>query len=151
MRMAIWASVLMACAHPHDVAARYAAVGDGPTGGIEVLLNAPSGALTVTVDGHVMVDRRFSRRAVIDAVPAGPAEVHVATGGRCEAGTDRTVHVDVKPGELTTVALPGPEPNHGCAVNAGLTAVAMALLGIEVALLDIGMVMAQHAPHFGMK
>jgi len=115
----------------HDVAVTYP--GDTPSAGtIAVVLNDPTRALTVTVDGELVVDRAYTRRARIDGVPAGPARVSVSTGGGCEAGRAVDYDVEVVPGRVTTIPLPGPEPNTGCMVYQGLYYV-----GLEVGLVAL--------------
>jgi hypothetical protein len=140
---------LAACARPHDIETRYPAAPPVPTGAVEVRLNQPSSALTVTVDDRIVVDRARSRRALVTDVPAGPATVHVATGGRCERGRDTTVTVDVVPGQVATVALPGPEATTGCQIAGGLTLVSFALVGIEAAVVEVAL--ALRHPHVGWR
>jgi hypothetical protein len=117
MKALLLLSAVAGCAH--DVRVDYArAMPD--TGSLEVVLNDASRSLSVTVDGALMVDRRRSRKARIDGIPAGPVSVTVATGGGCEQAmtVDRTV--DIVPGAVTTLALPAPEPNTGCMIYSGL-------------------------------
>jgi hypothetical protein len=130
---------LAACTRPHDVETRYPAAPPVPTGAIEVRLNQPSSALTVTVDDRIVVDRARSRRALVTDVPAGRATVHVATGGRCEQARDTAVAVDVVPGQVATVALPGPEATTGCQIAGGLTLVSFALIGVEAAIVEVAL------------
>ncbi len=91
-----------------------------PAGNIEVVLNNPSDALSVTINDQLVVDRKLSRKATIAAVPAGPARVHVAIGGGCETGAVFDRDIEVIPGATTTVTLPGPELSTGCAIANGL-------------------------------
>jgi hypothetical protein len=134
---------LAACTHPHDVVAVYAPAPPG-AGAIDVVLNSPSGALTVAVDGKLVVDRKYSRKAHIDGVPPGVAHVHVATGGACEQGKLEDFEVDVEPGQTAVLAMPGPEPNHGCAVFSGLYYVGMNVGLVALAVLTLGMTEKQH-------
>jgi len=134
---------LAACTHPHDVQAVYAPAPPG-AGAIDVVLNSPSGALTVAVDGKLVVDRKYSRRAHIDGVPPGRAHVHVATGGECEQGAMNDFELDVDPGQTATLALPGPEPNHGCAVFSGLYYVGLNVGLVALAVITLGMAEPRH-------
>ena len=138
---------LAACTHPHDVQAVYAPAPPG-SGAIDVVLNSPSGALSVAIDGKLVVDRKYSRKAHIDGVPPGRSHVHVATGGQCEQGAMNDFDVDVEPGQTATLALPGPEPNHGCAIFSGLYYVGM---NIGLAAMGIVLLAASEPRHVGLK
>jgi hypothetical protein len=132
-------AVTAACTKPKDVSVVYAHAVPA-SGAIEVQLNDPSRSLTVTVNDALVVDRKFSRRARIEGVPAGIARVHVATGGGCEKGGEFDREVEVFPGETVVVALPGPEPNSGCAVWAGLNYVGVQIGMVALAVLTVGAV-----------
>jgi hypothetical protein len=95
------------------------------SGAIEIVLNDPTRALTVEVDNQLVIDRAHSRRAHIDGVPAGTAHVRIATGGRCEQGVVTERDIAVMPDAISTLVLPGPEPNSGCMVYEGLALVAL--------------------------
>ncbi len=112
---------LSACApKAQDVSTTFALSPNMPAGNVEVVLNNPSGALSVAVNDQLVVDRKLSRKATIGGVPAGPARVHVAIGGGCETGATYDRDIEVIPGATTTVNLPGPEVSTGCAVASGL-------------------------------
>lgn len=140
------ALLLVACTHAHDVAAVYAPVVPG-TGAIDVVLNSPTGALTVAVGDQLVVDRKFSRKAHIEGVPAGPMHVRVATGGRCEQGSLTEHDVIVPAGATTTIALPGPEPNTGCAIFSGLYYVGMNVGIAAVAIAMVADAQVRHVTH----
>lgn len=126
---------LAACAHgASDVAANYTPILDTPSGSIEVLLNSPSQALTVSVNDHVLVDRKFSRKAVINSIPAGPAHVLVSVGGNCEQNHTYERDVTSVPGVPTQLALPGPEVGEGCATLAGAQHIATQIGWVAVVL-----------------
>ncbi len=137
------ACLLVACSHPHDVTAVYAPVTPG-AGAIDVVLNSPSGSLTVTVGEQLVIDRKFSRHAHIDGVPAGPTRVRVATGGNCERGSVTDHDVIVPAGGTATVALAGPEPNTGCAIFTGLYYVGM---NVGLAAIAIAAIADARTPH----
>lgn len=128
--------VLSGCAH--DVVARFPLARPGDTGAIAVVLNDPSDRLSVTVDDQLVVDREHSRRATITGVPAGTAHVVIAAGGRCETGAVSERDVTVSPGVTTTLALPGPNPDHGCMIYTGLAVVALAIDAVAMAVLVPG-------------
>lgn len=111
-------------------------------GNVEVVLNNATGALSVAVNDQLVVDRKYSRKASIAGVPAGPARVHVAIGGSCETGASFERDIEVLPGQTTTVTLPGPELSTGCALfhglyyvglNIGIAAASIAMIGGAVA------------------
>lgn len=135
-RLAVAVVLFAGCHHPHDIEARYALQG-GEAGAVDVILNQASSALTVAIDDHVVVDRKYSRRAHIEGVPAGEVHVRVATGGSCEQGRvdDRTLQVE--PGQTVTIALPGPEISNGCAIFAGLNQVALSVELVSLAVLAV--------------
>ncbi len=127
--------LIAACSHPHDVMAVYA-LAPPAAGSLEVLLNSPSGALTVTVNDTVVVDRKESRKAHVDGIPAGTAHVTVATGGRCEHGAITERDVEITPGVVTTLVLPGPETTLGCQVYSGLYYVGFSIVFLGYAVLS---------------
>ncbi len=137
---------LAACTHPHDVAAVYAPATPG-TGAVDVVLNSPSDALTVTVGDQLVVDRKYSRKAHVDGVPAGPVHVRVATGGRCEQGSLTHQEIVVPAGGTTTIALPGPEPNLGCAIFTGLYYVGMNVGLAAIAVAAVADAQVRHVTH----
>ncbi len=130
-------ALLAACAHPHDVVAVYATP-QPDTGAVDVILNDASRAMSVTINDILVVDRKFSRKAHIDGIPAGTARVHVATGGRCEQGSVADQELSVPAGGVATFALPGPEPNLGCTVISGLANVALEIGCVALAILAGG-------------
>ncbi|HEY4055536.1 MAG TPA: hypothetical protein VGM39_02970 [Kofleriaceae bacterium] len=126
---------LAACAHTaSDVAATYTTTLDTPTGSIEVALNSPSQALSVTVNDHVLVDRKNTRKALINGVPAGPAHVIVSVGTQCEQNHTYERDVNLVPGVTAQLALPGPEVGEGCATLAGAQHVATQIGWLAVVL-----------------
>lgn len=125
--------VVAGCAH--DVFTRFPMAAPGDSGAIDVVLNDPTHRLTVSVDDLLVVDREHSRRAHIVGVPAGTVHVRVATGGGCEGAVVTERDVTVMPGMTTALALPGPNPDHGCMAYLGLTAVALAVELVAVAVL----------------
>jgi hypothetical protein len=127
--------LIMVAGCAHDVVARFPLAAPGDTGAIDVVLNDPSGKLTIAVDDLLVVDREHSRHAHIMGVPAGTAHVRVATGGRCDAGAVTERDVAVTPGMTTTLALPGPNPDHGCMVYLGLLVVSYAIDMVVIAML----------------
>jgi hypothetical protein len=127
---------LAACARPHDVTAVYAR-GPSSTGAVEVVLNNASDALSVSINDALVVDRKHSRRVRVEGIPPGPARITVATGGGCEAGRAIDREVEVLAGQTTTVPLPGPEPNTGCMVFAGLYHV-----GLQVGMVAVAVAVA---------
>lgn len=136
------AAALAGCAH--DVRVDYGRASPGSTGSLEVVLNDATGKLSVTINDSLVVDRKHSRKARIDGVPAGLATVHVATGGGCERAMTLDREVEVVPGEVTTVALPGPQPDTGCMIYSGLYYV-----GMNVGLVAIAIVASHQVsrPH----
>ena len=52
--------------------------------------------------------------------------------------------VDVEPGQTATLAMPGPEPNHGCAVFSGLYYVGLNVGLVAMAVLTLGLAEKQH-------
>ncbi len=118
--------VLSACGpKAHDVSATFALSPHIPAGTVEVVLNNASDALSVTINDQLVVDRKLSRKATIGGVPAGPARVHVAIGGKCETGATYERDVEVIPGATATINVPGPELSTGCAIASGLYYVGM--------------------------
>ncbi|HEY4176459.1 MAG TPA: hypothetical protein VGM90_06495 [Kofleriaceae bacterium] len=120
-RLALIAFIpLAACAHTaSDVSASYASTLDTPSGSIEIALNSPSQALTIAVNDHVLVDRKNTRKALINGVPAGPAHVVVSVGAQCEQNHMYERDLNLVPGVTAQLALPGPEVGEGCATLAG--------------------------------
>lgn len=112
------------CSHAVDVTTAYPGP-RGEVGAVEVVLNDDSRAMSVTIDDALVADRKYTRRVHVDGVPAGTAHVRVATGGRCEQGATSEQDVVVTSGLTSTVVLPGPSLNVGCAVLAGLNYVGM--------------------------
>lgn len=137
-RLALALALLAACGpKPHDITTTFALSPQIPAGNVEVVLNGPTGALSVTVNDQLVVDRKVSRKAVINAVPAGFARVHVAVGGGCELGATFDRDIEVIAGATTTLALPGPEISTGCAVLNGLYHI-----GLNVGLVASAVVLA---------
>jgi len=126
-RYATIAVVLTGCFHhrAQDVTASFAPA-QPANGAIDVVLESPSRKLSVAVDGRLVVDRVHSRKAHVEGVPAGPAHVRVAVGGRCEREGIIDEEVEVRPGDTTTVLLPGPEKRHACMIATGVVHVALA-------------------------
>jgi hypothetical protein len=91
-------------------------------------------ALTVAIDGALVVDRVHVRRVHVDNVAAGTANVRVVVGGRCEHAGYVDEEVQVVPGATTTVALPGPDRNHACMAVSTAARVALALLLVRPAI-----------------
>ncbi|HUJ60344.1 MAG TPA: hypothetical protein VLX92_17705 [Kofleriaceae bacterium] len=150
MNLAKWLLVLLlvpACFHhrAHDVTARLP-VPVARSGSIDVVLNAPTRELTIAVDGALAVDRAHSRHARIANVPAGPAHVQIAVGGRCERGGAVDEQVVVPAGGIATVVLPGPEHDHLCAIATGVVHVALAALLIRPAIHLVKAVHGHFAP-----
>lgn len=128
--------LIAGCTHPHDIAVQLAVPQPG-TGALDVVLNSASGALSVTIDGSLVVDRKYSRKAHVEGIAPGVAHVRVATGGGCEQAAEYDRDVEIVPGATTTLALPGPEPNHGCMVYAGLTYVGMNIALVALAAMAV--------------
>ena len=129
-------SVLAAgCFHhrAHDVTAHLASPAPA-SGAIDIVLQAPTRAMTVAVDGALAVDRAHTRKAHIDGVAAGPAHVQVAVGGRCERGGLIDEDVMVAPGATTTIVLPGPDRRFACVAATTAVHVALALTLIRPAI-----------------
>lgn len=128
------ASIAIVAGCARDVAVPYPHATPA-AGDVEIVLNAPTRDLSVTVNGALVVDRAHSRRARVTGVPAGLARVAIATGGRCEAGQVVERDVEVVPAQVTTIALPAPEPNTGCMIYQGLVYVGMnvAIAGLTIA------------------
>lgn len=123
---------------PRDVGARYpdaTAPIDDASGTIDVVLNSPTGALSITVNDQIVVKREYSARARITAVPAGPASVHVAMGGSCEQSQSFDREVEVLPGGIVTIALPGGEQGTACAIAAGAGYIGLNILALSLAIL----------------
>jgi hypothetical protein len=135
-RRALAALLVLAtgCTHAHDVAVQLA-LAQPDSGALDVVLNGASGALSVTIDGALVVDRKHSRKAHVEGIPAGPARVRIATGGGCEQAMTYDREVEIIPGATVTLALPGPQPDHGCMVLAGLQ-----YIGINIALVALAAV-----------
>jgi hypothetical protein len=125
-------ATLAACAH--DVRTQFPAPPDPSSGVVEVVLNQPSSALTVTIDGHLLAARAHSRRVRVEGVPSGDAKVQVAIGGGCEQGRLADFVVAVTPGQVSTLVVPGPEPSTGCAVLNGLALVALGMEAVALAV-----------------
>jgi len=145
---AVAAAVLPACTSPQDISVNYprpAPVGE-PTGTIDVSLTTADGNMTVTVNDAMVVERKYSRKAHIANVPAGPAVLHVALGGNCVKAREYTRELDVTPGQTVEVALPGAEVNDGCAVYQGLLLVAevLELVAAATVLAVVGSSSAAH-------
>jgi hypothetical protein len=136
------AVALTGCAH--DVRVDYAGPSPGATGSLQVVLNDATGKLSVTVNDTLVVDRKHSRKARIDNVPAGLATVHVATGGGCERSMTLDREVEVVPGAVTTVALPGPSPDAGCMIYSGLYYVGMNVGLVAIAIIATHQVARPH-------
>ena len=111
-------------------------------GAIDVVLSDASRALTVAVDGALVVDRAHARRVHVDNVAAGSAQVRVIVGGRCEHAGYVDEVVQVVPGATTTLALPGPDRDHACMAVTTAMHAALALLLVRPA---IHLVRALHA------
>lgn len=138
---------LAACApKAQDVSSTFALSPSIPAGTVEVLLNSPSGALSVAVNDQLVVDRKTSRKATIGGVPAGPTRVHVAIGGGCETGAVFERDIQVLAGATTVVNLPGPELSTGCALWNGLYYVGLniGIAATSIALLGAGMAVRHH-------
>jgi hypothetical protein len=139
IRLSLMVAVAGGCTGPQDITAVF----PHPTpmaGAVDVSLNSPDGAMTVTVDDALVVDRKYSRKAHIDGVPAGPATVHVAIGGKCVKAREYTRELEIEPGQTSQIALPGAEVNDGCAVLDGLLLVAdtIELVALGVLAVAIG-------------
>jgi hypothetical protein len=131
--------VATGCTHPQDVSATYPRVAMAPgaeigSGAVDVVLNNPTGALSVAVNDNLVVDRKYSRKAHIDGVPAGHSTVHVSLGGSCEKARDFTREIDLQPGATAAITLPGGEVNDGCMVWDGLLHVAITLELVALAI-----------------
>jgi hypothetical protein len=132
--------------HAHDVTAHF-----GPprpdSGALDLVLVSPSRALTVAVDGNLVVDRAHTRKVHVDGVPAGATHVQVAVGGRCERSGVADEIVDVPAGGTAAVVLPGPDRDLACAVAIGI------LRGATGAFLIHGAFHLAHAihGHFAMR
>jgi hypothetical protein len=137
------------CTHPHDVNAVYA-IAPQAGGSLEVLLNKASDAMTIAVNDVVVVDRKFSRKAHVDGIPEGPAHVVIATGGGCEQQSLVERDVEITPGVVTSIVLPGPERNHGCMVYAGLVYVGLNI-GILAYAVMAGLLYESHHAHVAHK
>jgi len=136
MKLASLLVVTLVAGCAHDVQVTYPRATPA-AGTLEVALNAPTSELSVAVDGALVVDRKHSRRARIDGVPAGRALVRVVTSGGCEVNQTVERAVEIIPGQLTTLALPGPESSTACAVFQGLYYV-----GMNVGLVAVAVVLA---------
>lgn len=145
-RITLVCLVAAACTHPHDVTAVYAPATPA-AGAVDVVLNSPSDALTVAVGDQLVVDRKYSRKAHIDGIPAGPMHVRVATGGRCEQGSLTEHDIIVPAGGTTTITLPGPEPNTGCAIFTGLYYIGMNVGIAAVAIAMVADAQVRHVTH----
>jgi hypothetical protein len=130
-----------------DVSATFALSPGIQAGNVEVVLNNPTDALSVAVNDQLVVDRKRSRKATINAVPAGPATVHVAIGGGCETGATFDREIEVFPGQTTSVTLPGPELSTGCAVASGLYYVGVNVGYVAIAVATIGLTMSARRHH----
>ncbi|MGE5182551.1 MAG: hypothetical protein ACM31C_10835, partial [Acidobacteriota bacterium] len=73
--------------------------------------------------------------------------VRVATGGNCERGAISDHDVIVPAGGTATIALPGPEPNTGCAIFTGLYYVGMNVGLAAIALAAIADAHTVHVTH----
>jgi hypothetical protein len=135
----VFVVALAACTYPHDVTAAFPAAPDPQAGAVDVVLASASHAMSVTINDALVVEHKATRKAHVDGVPSGPAHVRVATGGGCEAATFVEQDVSVPPGGVATVALPGPETSHSCAL----------LLGLEYVGMNIGVVAIAIAAAFG--
>ena len=127
-----------ACTNVHDVHAVYPG-GGTEVGAVDVVLNVPTEAMTVSIGDKMIVDRETSRRAHIDGIPAGPAHVRVATAGKCEQHTIADYDVVVPASGVATLALPGPQEDHGCSTFAGLMYIGAGVEAIAlVAMIEAG-------------
>ena len=136
----MWKRILPVCVCmagcSYDVVARYPSP-PGESGAIDIVLNDPTRALTVEINDLLVVGRAHSRKIHVDGVPAGTARVRVATGGRCEQGVVTEREVTVMPMSISTLALPGPEPNHACMVYAGLALLALSIEVVAESMVEI--------------
>lgn len=147
-RIALALLALGACApKAQDVSATFALAPGLQAGNVEVVLNNATDALSVAVNDQLVVDRKYSRKATIGGVPAGPTRVHVAIGGGCETGAMFDRDIDVFPGQTTTVNLPGPEISTGCAVLSGLTYVGLNVGYVAIAVATLGIAMSARGHH----
>ena len=121
----------------HDVVTRFPLSAPGQSGAIDVVLNDPTSRLTIAIDDILVVDREHSRHAHIDGVPAGTVRVRVATGGSCEAAAVTERDLIVTPGVTSTLALPGPNGDHGCMVYVGLLGIAFAIEAVGFSAIEL--------------
>ncbi|HEY4239464.1 MAG TPA: hypothetical protein VGM88_06595 [Kofleriaceae bacterium] len=104
-------------------------------GALDVVLGGASRGLSVSIDDTLVVDHAFARRAHVDSIPPGPARVHVAVGGGCEASRIYDRRVDIIAGATVAIPLPAPEPNTACMVGQGLSSIALMLELVATAVL----------------
>lgn len=148
--VAIAAALFPGCSSPQDISVafprpRYV---DEPVGNIDVSLTTADANMTVTVNDTKVVDGKFSRKAHIANVPAGPASLRVSIGGGCVKAREYTRELDIGPGQTVEVALPGAEINDGCAVYHGLVVVAEMIELVAVAtILTIAGTSASSSSH----
>jgi hypothetical protein len=126
-------ALLAGCSHAADVVTAYPA-SRTESGAVEVVLNDPTRAMSVTINDQLVVDHKETRKAHVDGIPPGTAHIRVATGGRCEHGNVVDQDVEIIAGQTSTVALAGPEPGLGCMIFSGLDSIAGEVGAIAIAL-----------------
>ncbi|MEZ4399138.1 MAG: hypothetical protein R3B06_03920 [Kofleriaceae bacterium] len=112
---------LGACAH--DVHARFPASAGEATGQIELVFTEAAAAVTVVVNGQLVVRGARTERVLVRDVPTGYAEVSVAAGPG-----EKQVRVWVEPDRQTTVPLGAP----GEAPLSALRGVALSLASLAL-------------------
>jgi hypothetical protein len=130
---ALIASNLFACAS--NVYARLPGPAYQYTGQVEIKLNNSARYVTAAVNGIVVADDAHTARIVVDNVPAGPANVQLAMGGRGYDAAQQSLDVIVPLGGKVTVVAAAPNVSlgqtiatTGLLVFEGMALIALAIL-----------------------
>ncbi|HTM23412.1 MAG TPA: hypothetical protein VL172_22975 [Kofleriaceae bacterium] len=106
---------------PHDVRSAYPAMPRGqPVGSITVRLSHESQGVTVTVNGALVAEGRYTKKVTVTGVPAGAAQVQVVAGGGGHTRVSETRVVQVLPWTDTALAVAAPEVTTGAWISQGL-------------------------------
>ena len=92
-------ALLVGCAH--DVRATFPASPGEPTGTVELVFASPASAVSVAVNGILLVRGKRTEKVTITGVPTGYAEVAIAAGPG-----EKSARVWVDDGATTSLPLP---------------------------------------------
>lgn len=107
-------AVLAACAHPIKTALpAHAQRADAQPATVRVLLARPVENLVVTVNRVAVVEQGFSQRVEVTDVPPGEVHLKVVGGAHGDAPLEKTLTLEVAPGQTYDVAIEAPEMTLG--------------------------------------